>query len=227
VQKTGDILAARAAFEQFIEHFPHSSKIDEAKDRLGEINTDIFLSTKPAPEKQEYIVRSGDVLNRVATKLKTTPELIMRANNLSGTMLRIGQKITIAPAEFSLFIDKGAKKVTLLNKGKFFKQYPIRSVPERLVPPKKGAAAPPPATGKITDKIAWSEAGERVIFSDKDYAGAAHWIVSSIGGHTLYSMAEEGEGKNYKTPPSGLGIAPEHAEELSAMLSKGTAVTIR
>jgi hypothetical protein len=151
----------------------------------------------------------------------------MRANNLSATMLRIGRKITIAPAEFSLHIDKSEKKVTLLNNGKFFKQYPIRSVPERLVPPKKGGAAQPPAAGKINDKIAWSEAGERVIFSDKDYAGAAHWIVPSIGGHTLYSMAEEGDGQKYKTPPSGLGLAPEHMEELSTMLSKGNPVTIR
>ena len=69
-----------------------------------------MLSDYPAPEKQEYIVRSGDVLARVAHKIKTTPELIMRTNNLNGTMLRIGQRLLISHPDFSLFIQRKAKR---------------------------------------------------------------------------------------------------------------------
>jgi LysM repeat protein len=226
LQKSGDVLGARDALNRFIGDYPHSSKADEAKDRLGEINIDFFLSSKPAPEKQLYVVKSGDVLTRVAAKLKTTPELIMRANNLSGTMLRIDQKLMISPPDFAVAINKKEKRVTLLNQSKFFKHYPIRSLPVRPASAKPAAAAPGKTTGKITDKIAWSEAGSRVSFSDKEYATASHWIVFSISGNTLYSQPDEESGQKVTKPPTGLGMAPEHMEELAVLLSKGNPVTI-
>ncbi len=67
---------------------------------LGKLNAAIFLSPLPSPEKQTYVVRPGDVITRVAVKYKTTPELLMRSNNLSGSMLRIGQRLLIAPERF-------------------------------------------------------------------------------------------------------------------------------
>ena len=224
--KSGDVFGARTAFLEFIEDFPHSTKADEAKDRLGEINIDLFLSSKPAPEKQIYVVKSGDVLTRVAARQKTTPELIMRSNNLSGTMLQIGQKLMISPPDFAIAVNKKEKRVTLLNQNKFFKHYPIRSLPTRPPSAKPSAAAPAKATGKITDKIAWSEEGSRVTFSDKEYATASHWIVFSISGNTLYSQPEEESDKKVTKPPTGIGMAPEHMEELAVLLSKGNPVTI-
>jgi hypothetical protein len=66
-------------------------------------------------------------------RTKTTPELIMRSNNLPDVMLRIGQKLMISPAEFSLIISKKGEKVIVLNGGKFFKQYPIQNISPQLV----------------------------------------------------------------------------------------------
>ena len=97
----GKLSEARAAFIALIQRYPERKHVGEAQDLLGEVNISILLSDYPSPEKQEYVVRSGDVLARVAAKLKTTPELIMRTNNLSGTMLRIGQKLFISHSEFS------------------------------------------------------------------------------------------------------------------------------
>ena len=227
LQKERKLLEARAAFEEFLEHNPQSTKLEEARDRLGEINTDFFFSSVQSPEKEVYIVKSGDVLNRVASRFRTTPELIMRQNNLTGTMLKIGQKLMVTPVEFSVVINKRARKVTLYSRGKFFKQYPIRSMPAESASSRKGGNAPAPKiTGKIADKIAWSQAGERVIFSEKEYAGATHWIVVSPSSYTLYSHGDQTTGDNYKKPLTGLGLAPEHAEELAALLSKGNPVTI-
>jgi hypothetical protein len=158
--------------------------------------------------------------------MKTTPELIMRSNNLSDVMLRIGQKLMISPAEFSLIINKKDKKVALLNNGKFFKQYPIRSIsPQLTAAAKKPGVPAPKLTGKITEKIAWSPEGIRVTFADKNYASATHWLVS-VAGHTLYSLTDESSGIKTNKPPSGLGLAPEHMQELAALLSKGNPVTI-
>ncbi len=89
----------------FIQKYPTGKHLDEARDLLGEVNTAILLSRYPSPEKIEYIVKSGDVLAKIARKLKTTPELIMRMNNMSGTMLRIGERLLISHPDFSMVIQ--------------------------------------------------------------------------------------------------------------------------
>src|SRR5947207_11650918 len=83
LRQEGKLTEARDALIQFLQKFPSGTHIEEAKDLLGAVNTDILLSNYRSPEKQEYVVRSGDVLARIANKLKTTPELIMRTNNLN------------------------------------------------------------------------------------------------------------------------------------------------
>jgi hypothetical protein len=227
LQKQGKVLEARTAFKEFLDRNPQSTKIEEARERLGEINGDITLSSMPAPEKEIYIVKSGDVLQRVAHRMKTTPELIMRSNNMSGVMLRIGQKLMITPTEFSLVINKKEGKVTVLNNGQFFKQYPVRTLPAHATAAAKKVARPgPKVTGKITEKIDFAPDGRRITFDDKEYGNATHWIVS-VSGHTLYSAPEENSAIKVNKPPGGgLGMAPEQMAELAALLSKGNPVTI-
>jgi LysM repeat protein len=224
LKEKGQLIEARHALEDFLDRFPESSGLEQAREALGEVNTRIFLSPVPAPEKQIYIVKSGDVLNRVANRTKTTAELLMKANNLQGTMLRIGQKLYTSPANFSLVISRKRSKITLLNDGRFFKQYPVRQWPLALQQTKKGPVAK--QAGKVLEKIAWLD-GNRVIFSDKGYADATHWINLSIPHCTLYSEPPAGaDPKTVSKPPSGIAISPEAAAELAAMLSRGNPVTL-
>lgn len=224
----GDALGARYAFEAFVDHSPQSTKLGEAKDKLGEIHMKILLSQMPAPEKQVYLVRPNDVLNKVARITRTPPELLMRANGLGGIMLRIGQKLYYTPVDFSLAVSRKRKMLTLLEHGKFFKQYPIRNLPGANATA-RSAGAPPLAKlqGKVVEKIAWGPSGGRVIFSDKEYANAAHWISISVPGHSIYSDPDPATGAKANRPPSGgIGIEPAGAAELGILLSKGNPVTI-
>ena len=226
VDKGGDPLAARGAFESFIERNPQSSKIEEAKNRLGELNTQLFFSPQPSPEKQVYNVRPGDVLTKVARITKTTPELLMRVNGLKGTMLRIGQQIFYTPAEFSLVISRKTKKVTALNRGKFFKHYAIRSLPTPSGS-KKAPSPPPKLQGKVLEKIAWGASGGRVIFTDKEFENAVHWISPSISGHTIYAEPDAGSGITANKPPTGgIAVSAPDAAELAVLLTKGNPVMI-
>lgn len=225
LKEKAQLLEARHALEDFLERFPESTALDQAREALGDVNTRIFLSPVPAPEKQLYIVKSGDVLNRVAGRTKTTAELLVKANDLQGTMLRIGQKLYVPPANFSLVISRKHSKVTVLNDGRFFKQYAIREWPPAIANAKKTGAFAKQG-GKVMDKIAWLD-GNRVIFSDKGYAQATHWINISIPHCTLYSEAPAGaDSKTASKPPSGIAIAPQAAAELAAMLSRGNPVTL-
>lgn len=225
IRKSGKVVEARDAFYGFIERYPESSKIEDAKNFLGEINTDIMLSTMTAPEKQVYIVQKGDVITRVANHLKTTGELLVRANNLQGPMLRIGQKLTISPGDFSLVISRKTDKVTVLNKGKFFKQYAILEWPPSHAKKPAGgkAVVQPKVMGKVTDKISWLN-GTRVTFMEKGYINSTHWVQINIPGCTLHSVAE---GDTAQKPPSGgIRLTPDALDELDAMLAKGDPVTL-
>src|SRR5881409_300803 len=167
-RQEGKIPEARAALTAFIQKFPTSPHADEAKDLLGEVNVDILLSRTPLPEKEEYIVKPGDVLQKVARKVKSTPELIMRMNNLSGTMLHIGDRLLVSHPEFSIVVQRKPKLLVLLNHGGFFKQFHVR---EEKLPAKVASKV----TTKVAEVMAWN-GGKRVGFGTKEFIGSTRWI---------------------------------------------------
>src|SRR5207237_6920222 len=126
LRQDGKLTEARDAFVEFIQKYPSGKHLEEARDMLGEINVDMLLSRHPSPEKTEYVVKPGDVLAKISRKLKTTPELIMRMNNMSSTMLHIGEHLLISHPDFAIVIQRKANLVVLLNHGAFFKQYHVR-----------------------------------------------------------------------------------------------------
>ncbi|MDD5350320.1 MAG: LysM peptidoglycan-binding domain-containing protein [Chthoniobacteraceae bacterium] len=210
-------VATREAMERFIETYPFSTKLAEARKALGEANTDIFFSAIPAPSKVRYEIHSGDNLDKIKRKFKTSDEIIMRCNNLEDPRrLRIGQVLWVSQPDFTVIIDRKAHTVLLLDKGKFFKEYKAASW--NIPVPKRGAANTP-IEAKVSKKLAWAN-GSPVAFPAKEYAGSARWVELNARGYALYT---EGAQK----PSSGIGMQPEDMEEISTLLTKGVPVTIR
>src|SRR5207245_11462282 len=179
LRQEGKLAEARDALVVFIQKYPGGLHVEEAKDLLGEINVDILLSRYPSPEKTEYVVKSGDVLAKIARKLKTTPELIMRMNNMSGTMLRIGDHLLISHPDFSMVIQRKANSVVLLNHGAFFKQYHVR---EAKLPGKQ----PAKISAKVAETMAWKD-GKRVCVGSKGYLSSTRWVRrAGAAGYPLY-----------------------------------------
>jgi LysM repeat protein len=220
LRQDGKLNEARDALIVLIQKYPAGLHVDEAKDLLGEVNVDILLSRYPSPEKTEYVVKSGDVLAKISRKLKTTPELIMRMNNMSGTMLHIGEHLLISHPDFSLMIQRKANLVLLLNHGAFFKQYHVR---EAKLPPKQ----PSKITAKVAETMAW-KGGKRVGLGSKDYIGSTRWIrFAGAPAYTLYSMPDSPHPNlDQPPPPVGLGLAAFDVEELSSLVNNHTPVTI-
>src|SRR4030095_4933282 len=146
LRQEGKLAEARDALIAFIQKYPAGLHVEEAKDLLGEVNVDILLSRYPSPEKTQYLVKSGDVLVKISRKLKTTPELIMRMNNMSGTMLRIGEQLLISHPDFSIVIQRKPNLVLLLNHGAFFKQYHVQEA-------KLSRKQPAKITGQVAEKM--------------------------------------------------------------------------
>ena len=220
LRQEGKLAEARDALVVFIQKYPGGLHVEEAKDLLGEINVDILLSRYPSPEKTEYVVKSGDVLAKISRKLKTTPELIMRMNNMSGTMLHIGEHLLISHPDFSIVIQRKANLVVLLNHGAFFKQYHVR---EAKLSPKQ----PSKTTAKVAETMAWKD-GKRIGLGSKDYIGSTRWIrLAGASAYTLYSMPDSAHPNlDQPPPPVGLGLAASDVEELSSLVNNRTPVTI-
>ena len=220
LRQDGKLAEARDALVSFIQKYPTGKHLDEARDLLGEVNVEILLSRYPSPEKIEYIVKSGDVLAKIARKLKTTPELIMRMNNMSGTMLRIGERLLISHPDFSMVIQRKANLVVVLNHGVFFKQYHVQ---EAKLPQKQ----PSKITTKVAETMAWKN-GQRVGLGSKDYLASTKWIRLAGGAaYTLYAVPDPTHPNlEQPPPPTGLGLAATDLEELSTLVNNRTPVTI-
>jgi len=219
LRQEGKLPEARAALIAFIQKYPSGSHVEEAKDLLGDVNIEILLSRTPSPEKTEYIVKPGDVLQRVANHVKSTPELIMRMNNLNGTMLHIGERLLISHPEFSLLVQRKPKLILLLDHGAFFKQYHIQ---ELKLSPKQ----PPKVVAKVAETMAFHD-GRRVGFGTKEFALSTRWIRLSAPGYVIYSLPDGAHPTiGQPPPPTGLGLAASDVEELSSLVNNRTAVTI-
>jgi LysM repeat protein len=225
MEATGDPLAARRSYADFLDAYPDSSKAEEARYRLGGIQCALLLCPRASPDKPVYTVKSGDVLNKLAHRLKTSPELLLEINRLDSANLRVGQRIFYTEADFSVSIDRVSSKVVVLRGKDFFCQFPILGTQgtARVGAPKKGAT--PPLSAKVQDKPSWRE-GQRVSFGEKGYREAPKWIVFQPAGHTLFEHSPEGTDGGPK-PPSGYALDREAIEVLAALLRKGDTVTIR
>jgi LysM domain len=219
LKSEGRLTEARAALTALIQTYPSGLHVGEAEDLLGEVNISILLSDYPAPEKEEYTVRGGDVLARIANKFQTTPELIMRTNNLSGTMLRIGQKLFISRTEFSILIQRNAKLLYLLDHDHFFKRYHIL---EEKLP----ANSSPKINTRVAEIMGWKN-GKRVGLGSRQVLNSTRWIRLGTPGYVIYSEPDEVHQILEVPPPSqGIGMTASDVEELSSLVNTKTAVTI-
>ena len=214
LKENGRLSEARAALTAFLERYPTGNHSEEAKDLLGEVNLSILLSRYPAPGKTEYTVKRGDVIARVASKMKSSPELIMRMNNMNGTMLHIGDRLMIAHPDFSLFVQRNERVVVLLDHGQFFKRYHVLNV--KLL----GRQAPKINT-HVAEILAWKN-GKRIGFGSKEYASSTRWIRLAATGYFLYAAGSGGA----PPPPQGLQMEARDLVELSTLVNNKTPATI-
>lgn len=219
LRQENKLAEARDALVLFLQKYPSGLHLEEAKDLLGDVNTEILLSGYRSPEKQEYVVRSGDVLAKIAAKTKTTPELIMRTNNLANTMLYVGQRLLISHPDFSVFIQRKAQIAVLLDHGQFFKRYHVKTV-------RVSAKQSPRINTRVAEILAF-RGGKRVGFGTKEYVGSTRWIRLNQPGYFLYSEPDSTHrDESGQPPPPGLGLAASDVAELSSLVSTKTPVTI-
>jgi LysM repeat protein len=200
-----------------IQSFPDSTRINDARKLLGDLNIREFFSPVPGPDKMEYVVVRGDSIGKIAGKTKYPAELIFKANGLNSLTIQPGRKLIIPKGQFSVVVNIKRGDVTLLNNGSFFRWYKPLEV---RLPPKVVLGQ-----FKTREKIAWSE-GIRVAFGEKKYLGSSRWIVTNDSNITLYSETNP-QTPNAQKPGVGILFAPADMEELFALVAKDTPVIFK
>ncbi len=100
-------------------------KRSELKKRLDELNKVLVFSRTPSPDAIFYKVKAGDSLVKIAKKFNINYAFIMRINNKSRTLIKIGERLKILKGELSLLVDKSDYTLTILLNGHYIKQYPV------------------------------------------------------------------------------------------------------
>ena len=219
IHRSGDKIASRRAIEIFLREFPTSTKRDAVHDMLGEINSAEFFAVRPGGQNT-YVVRSGDALGTVARRTKVSVELLTYLNRIDSKYLHPNQRLIAPQTAFRLVIQQKKQRVALWNGDKFFRQYPAAEWPG-------GARAPlrPKQAGKVTEKRAL-ENGVTVLPSQFRYFGAYHLMLISIPGHSLHTQPADPKAEVIRPPGGGIGLAPEHMNEIAILLPSGAPVSM-
>lgn len=215
---------------------PKSPVTGELRDLLGNVNAQIFFSKEPSPRKTEYIVKQGDALSSIARKFDSSPEAIMRVNNLDSTLIRPGEKLQVPQLDFAITIDLPHNRAVMHDSRGFFTQYPIVSA--QLPPTRKSAIET-----KVAGKSFW-ENGKPVQADKGMQKEGTPRIDLSHAGYVLYGVGEERQAStseiavstddNEQTmnsrgagrPSQGIAMIKEDIADIALLIRKGTPVTI-
>ena len=185
------------------------------------------MSQAPMPEKEEYLVQSGDSLERIARKFKTTVDLIKKGNDLQRPVLHPGDRLRVFKGTFTLAISKSRNDLVVKVNDRFFKRY-------RVGTGKFGTT--PVGTFVIADKIEqppwWRPDGKMIPFGDKENVLGTRWMSLQA---TSATNAVRGYGLHGTWEPETIGkqasagcvrLANSDVEELFLLVPNGTHVMI-
>jgi|GEM_PF-3173624 len=121
----GDLRNARAAFTVALSNDLSYEEEKETLETLDLINVELLTSTGADGDLIEYRVKSGDTLAKIARAYSTTYQMIQRLNGLTSQTIRIGQRLNVPNAAFSLIVRKDKFVMDLLIDGQFVKRYKV------------------------------------------------------------------------------------------------------
>jgi len=213
--KKGEMIAGRDNLLELVRVYRDSSRFEESKRVIGEINMDMLLSADEQPYKKNYIVQRGDSLARIAKKHNSTIAYIMRSTGLFSHRIHPGDTIVVAPLDFEVVVDRKTMRLILMRKGRFFKEY---ALPELRLPPRVRI----PLSTTINKRVAWLN-GKMISISNPLYGTTDKWIQTEKAGVMLASLTDDsGASKRNQDAEEvlnyGIFLKVEDIEELATVI---------
>jgi lipoprotein-anchoring transpeptidase ErfK/SrfK len=218
--KKNDLVGERDSYRSIIEKYPGSANIAKAQEALDNLNIRILFSSALTPDSFLYEVRKGDALTKIARKFNTTIELISKANGLKDTNVRIGQKLKVPKAKFSIIVDKSQNILTLKADHDIVKTYQVSTGKNSCTPV---------GTFKITNKLIdppwYPSAGGMIPAKDPKNVLGSRWMGISKQGYGIHGTIEpESIGKS--VTEGCVRMKNSEVEDLYSIVPIGTEVII-
>ncbi|MBD3426622.1 MAG: L,D-transpeptidase family protein [Candidatus Omnitrophica bacterium] len=218
--KSKDYDKAAYYYRRLLKAFPHVADAGEIKKTIDELNMKHMASGLRTEDSVEYVVQPGDSLYAIAKKFNTTVPLIKKLNGLESDLIRVGQKLKLNVAKFSILVDKARNELILKKDGEPFKSYTVATGKNNSTP--EGEFL-------IVDKMiepAWTKPGVGVILpGDERYELGARWMPISKPGYGIHGTNDESTiGKQCTS--GCVRMRNADVVELYEIVPKGTEVVI-
>lgn len=195
---------------------------------LATANIELVMTPRQMPEKEDYLVKPGNSVERIARRFGTTVDLTMLNNNLMNpNLIRSGDRFRVFSGTFEMVACKSRNDLVVTMNGAFFKRYAVGMG-------KFGRT--PTGTFVVKDRIKdppwWRPDGREVPFGDAENILGTRWMsiratgdtedVRGYGIHGTWDDASIGHA-------SSAGCVRMHntdVEELFAYIPSGTTLTI-
>jgi hypothetical protein len=209
----GKIDEGREKLMAIVNVFPSSPAAPTARRIVGQMNLDEILSSGFPEGKTNYEVKRGDSYFAIASRNKTSLDMLMHLNGMMGLKnLLPGDDIQLLPLDFRLLIEPQRKAVSLWAGARFICEYPIVRMTGTV-----------PRSGKTVIESRRSTIdGKNVQPTARDYRATAKSIQLKSPPLQIFPFDESSE-----TPSSGIFLGEADIEELFLLTRVGNEVEIR
>jgi len=219
----GDLLSAKKRLDELIEMALDSELRSSVENLLGQVNSAILYSRHLLPGDEFYDVKTGDTPIGIGKRFHVEPDLILHCNGIKDArLLRAGRRLKIPKVDFSILVNISDNSLTLLNQGKFFKTYRIRT----------GRFSGLTPTGQFTieDKLKsppWEDPETGKIYKSGDPQNelGTRWLKFNHPGLGIHGTIHPESIGQYASRGC-IGMLKEDVEELFELVPRRTAVTI-
>jgi len=219
LEKSHELLKAQEFYEELLSNFPDYPRIEEVQQKLEQLNLEIITSNSQSPKTVLCEVQVGDTLGKLAKKYGTTIELIKKKNNLSGDVIRVGQKLYVWTGSLNIFVDKSQNILILKDGDQVLKVYSVATGANNTTPV---------GTFKITSKLVdpvWFKAGAVIPPESPQNVLGSRWMGFDLAGYGIHGTVEPDK-MGQQVTAGCVRMRNEDVEQIFDLVPVGTSVTI-
>lgn len=215
----GMLLEAKNAYQKLIADFSNSGDVMNWQKKSDDLSIKLLFSPAITPGSTLYEIKPGDTLIKIAREFKTTPDLIIKSNNLPDGKIFPGRKIKVWTAPFSILVYKSQNILILKSNEEIIKTYVVSTGKNNCSPV---------GNFKIVNKLTnptWFKAGAVVSASSPENILGTRWMGFDLAGYGIHGTTEP-QLLGKQVTAGCVRMANPEVEELYAIVPVGTEVAI-